>query len=113
VLTYHATYELQGPDAVAAMPGGREWLEVVNRTPERERHFAIHERHCYGFNGADEVAWAAGGDVLLEQATLSGRAKEVRAKLDELAAAGVTEIVYQPVGDIRRELETFLDAAQS
>jgi 5,10-methylenetetrahydromethanopterin reductase len=113
VLTYHATYELQGPDAVAAMPGGREWLEVVNRTPERERHFAIHERHCYGFNDADEVAWAAGGDVLLEQATLSGRAKEVRAKLDELAAAGVTEIVYQPVGDIRRELETFLGAAQS
>lgn len=112
VLAYHASYELQGPEAAAALPGGREWLDVVNRTPERERHFAIHERHCYGLNEADEVAWAAGGDVLLDVATLSGTAEQVRAKLDELAEAGVTEFVYQPVGDIRRELETFLQAAR-
>jgi 5,10-methylenetetrahydromethanopterin reductase len=111
LLAYHATYELQGPEAVTALPGGREWLEVIGRTPEHERHIAVHERHCYGFNAADEVAWAAGGHVLLEQATLSGPAKQVRAKLDELADAGVTEIVYQPVGDIRRELDTFMAAA--
>jgi 5,10-methylenetetrahydromethanopterin reductase len=110
LLAYHATYELQGADAVTALPGGREWLEVIGRTPEHERHIAVHERHCYGFNEADEVAWAAGGHVLLEQATLSGPAKQVRAKVDELADAGVTEIVYQPVGDIRRELDTFIAA---
>jgi 5,10-methylenetetrahydromethanopterin reductase len=86
---------------------------VVNKTPEQERHFAIHERHCYGLNEADEVAWAAGGDVLLDQATLSGTAGQVRAKLDRLAQAGVTEIVYQPVGDVRRELEMFMSAARS
>lgn len=112
VLAYHATYELQGPEAVAGLPGGPEWLEVVNRAPERDRHFAIHERHCYGLNEADEVAWAAGGDVLLDQATLSGTAEQVRAKLQALAAEGVTEFVYQPVGDVPRELEMFIRAAQ-
>lgn len=112
MLAYHATYELQGPDAVAELPGGRAWLDVIGRTPEHQRHFAVHERHCWGMNAADEVAWAAGGSVLLEQATLSGTAKQVRAKLDDLAEAGVTEIVYQPVGDVRRELETFAAAAR-
>jgi 5,10-methylenetetrahydromethanopterin reductase len=28
----------------------------------------------------------------------------------ELAAQGVTELTYQPAGDIRRELEAFADA---
>jgi 5,10-methylenetetrahydromethanopterin reductase len=112
VLAYHATYELQDDDAVAALPGGREWLDVVKRLPPQERHFAVHERHCYGLNEADQVAWAAGGSVLLDRATLSGPAKQVRAKLDEVEAAGVTEIVYQPVGDIERELETFIAAAR-
>jgi 5,10-methylenetetrahydromethanopterin reductase len=37
-------------------------------------------------------------------------AGDVRRKIDDLVANGVTEIVYQPTGDIRRELESFADA---
>jgi hypothetical protein len=51
-------------------------------------------------------------ETLLTTATLSGRADEVRAKVEQLAADGVTELVYQPAGDIQRELETFAAAVE-
>ena len=75
---------------------------------------AVHAGHCVELNKADQAAWDAGGSSLLGSATLSGTPEEVRSKLDELAAAGVTEIVFQPCGpDVRRELERFLEAASS
>ena len=44
--------------------------------------------------------------------TISGTPARVRERLDELAAGGVTEIVFQPCGpDIAGELERFLAAA--
>jgi hypothetical protein len=43
--------------------------------------------------------------------TLTGSAPEVRSKAEQLAEAGVTEIVYQPAGsDIPRELRAFAQA---
>jgi 5,10-methylenetetrahydromethanopterin reductase len=47
---------------------------------------------------------------MLGQVTLTGMAETVLRKVEGLAAQGATEIVYQPIGDIRRELERFADA---
>jgi 5,10-methylenetetrahydromethanopterin reductase len=111
-LAWHGAYEFGGQSAVAEVPGGEAWNEVVNRSPEDLRHLAVHRGHCVELNEADEAAWDAGGSALLRSATLSGTAKEVRDKLGELAEHGVTEIVYQPCGpDVRRELERFHEAA--
>jgi 5,10-methylenetetrahydromethanopterin reductase len=111
-LAWHGAYEFGGQSAVAEVPGGEAWNEVVNRSPEDLRHLAVHRGHCVELNEADEAAWDAGGSSLLRSATLSGTAKEVRDKLGELAEHGVTEIVYQPCGpDVRRELERFHEAA--
>ena len=42
---------------------------------------------------------------------MTGTAAEVRARVVDLAEAGVTEIAYQPAGpDIPRELATFVAA---
>jgi alkanesulfonate monooxygenase SsuD/methylene tetrahydromethanopterin reductase-like flavin-dependent oxidoreductase (luciferase family) len=72
----------------------------------------VHERHLVGLNGADEAAWEAGAHALLKGVTVSGTRDEVRQRLATLAEQGVTEVVYQPAGpDIRRELETFMEAA--
>ena len=109
---FHFAYELGGPPAVMSFPGGNEWLEVVDRTPEVHRHFAVRQDHLMHLNEADTAAWRAGAHELLRTATLSGRADEVRAKVKQLAASGVTELVYHPAGDIRRELETFAAAMQ-
>jgi 5,10-methylenetetrahydromethanopterin reductase len=113
-LAWHGAYEFGGEEAVAGLAGGRAWNEVVNRTPEDRRHLAVHAGHCVELNEADQAAWDSGGSTLLDASTLSGTAEQVRGKLDELAAAGVTEIVFQPCGpDVRRELETFFEAASS
>jgi 5,10-methylenetetrahydromethanopterin reductase len=111
-LAYHATYELYGPDAVTGLPGGPEWLAAIAGRDERERHLDVHVGHCIELNAADRAAWAATGGALLPTTTVTGTAEEVRARIDQLGADGVTEIVYQPVGpDIRRELETMFEAA--
>jgi 5,10-methylenetetrahydromethanopterin reductase len=110
-LAYHATYELFGADAVAGIPGGAEWLAVVNALPVDERHLAVHVGHCIDLNDADRSAWAVTGGALLPGTTVTGTAAEVRARVDDLSAQGVTEIVYQPCGpDIRRELEAMFTA---
>jgi hypothetical protein len=50
---------------------------------------------------------------LPEEFTLSVDASRIRAQLDGLEAASVTEFVYQPKGpNIQRELERFIVATQ-
>ena len=111
-LAYHGAYEFGGPDAVRALPGGADWLAVVDRMPADQRHLAVHIGHCVELSEADDAAWAAGGHAILRDVTLTGTRADVRATLSGLAAKGVTEVVFQPCGpDIRGELERFLDAA--
>ncbi len=111
-LAFHAAYEVNIP--LSDLAGGEQWQTVVNRTPPRERHLAVHEQHCVGLNEADRAAWDAGAHALLEHLTVSGSADQVRQRLADLSAQGVTELVYQPCGpDIRRELEAFMQAAKT
>ena len=111
-LAYHGAYEFNTP--LSELPGGSEWRAVIERTAPGERHLAVHVQHCVGLNEADQAAWDAGGYAMLEQATVSASAEQVAARLGELAAGGVTEVVFQPCGpDIRRELETFMASARS
>ncbi|MQA12072.1 MAG: LLM class flavin-dependent oxidoreductase [Pseudonocardiaceae bacterium] len=113
-LAYHGAYEFGGPDAVRELPGGPEWMDVVDKTPSERRHLAVHAGHCVELNEADQAAWDAGGHSILRDVTISGTREQVRRNLDDLASHGVTEIVFQPCGpDIRAELERFLDAASS
>ncbi len=111
-LAYHGAYEFNTP--LADLPGGTEWAAVIERTAPGERHLAVHVQHCVDLNEADQAAWDAGGYAMLEQATVSGTADQVAARLGELAAGGVTELVFQPCGpDIRRELEAFMATARA
>jgi 5,10-methylenetetrahydromethanopterin reductase len=113
-LAYRGAYEFGGPEAVRGLPGGAEWMEVVEKTPQERRHIAVHAGHCVHLNEADQAAWDAGGHATLQDATISGTRDRVRRRLDELASHGVTELVFQPCGpDTRGELERFLEAATS
>lgn len=113
-LSLHGAYEFGGPEAVRALAGGKEWLEVVQRSPMQRRHLEVHSGHCVELNAADEAAWHAGGSGTLCEVTLSGTREAIRRKLDDYRARGVTEVVYQPCGpDVQRELERFLEVAKS
>lgn len=113
-LAYHATYELYGHDAVGDLPGGPEWLAVVDERALEERHLDVHIGHCIHLNAADDAAWAVTGGALLPQTTVTGTATEVTARIAQLGEQGVTEVVFQPCGpDIRRELEAMFAAASA
>ena len=111
-LAYHAAYEFGGD--VTALPGGDVWLETINETPFGERHLAVHDQHLIGLNRADTAAWAAGSWNAITQTTLTGSANDIGRRVKEIAAQGVTEIIYQPTGpDIPGELAAFYAAARN
>jgi 5,10-methylenetetrahydromethanopterin reductase len=105
-LAYHAAYEFGGD--VTALPAGDVWLDAINQTPPQDRHLAVHDQHLIALNRADTAAWAAGSWKAITQTTLTGRADEVGRRVNEIAAQGITEVIYQPTGpDIAGELEAF------
>lgn len=109
-VVFHASYERGGPEAVDRLPGGRTWRQAVEEVPHERRHLAIHEDHLVAVTARDRPA-VMEGIGLLPAASLTGTASEVRSKVEQLAAAGVTEIAYQPAGaDIPGELERFARA---
>ena len=93
---YHGSYELDGPEAVDALPGGHEWRASVEAVGEDVRHLEIHRGHLTYLNEHDEAAWAAGSWQLLGEFTLTGSRDEIRGRIDELERQGVTELAYQP-----------------
>ena len=110
-LAYHAAYEFGGD--VTTLPAGDVWLDAINQSPPQDRHLAVHDRHLIALNRADTAAWAAGSWRAFGQTTLTGTADEIGRRVGELAAEGITEIIYQPTGpDIPGELETFHAAAR-
>lgn len=113
-LSFHGAYEFGGPEAVRALPGGEQWLEIVEESPRERRHLAVHSGHCVELNTADRAAWYAGGSGTLRDVTLSGTREQIRRRLDDYRSRGITEIVFQPCGPhVQRELERFLDACAS
>ena|ERR1700742_541290 len=112
-LQYHMVYTMQSRDAVLTLPGGAEWLDVIERTPEDKRHLAIHTGHVLEGNEADEAAWKAAAHLSLSQVTWSYPAEQMGAAVRALAGQGVAEVQIQATGsDIRRELETFAAAVR-
>jgi 5,10-methylenetetrahydromethanopterin reductase len=111
-LAYHAAYEFGGD--VTTLPAGDVWLDSINQTPAQDRHFAVHDQHLIALNRADTASWAAGSWQAIPQTTLTGTAHDIGRSVRDIAAQGITEIIYQPTGpDIPAELEAFHTAARS
>jgi 5,10-methylenetetrahydromethanopterin reductase len=109
--TYHAVYEARGAAGVDRLPGGPRWREAVEAVEPERRHLTIHDGHLLRTNPTDEL-FLPRAVHLLPSWTTTGTPAEVRARLDELPSAGITEVAYQPIGpDIDRELRAFADAA--
>ena len=109
-VVYHGSYERGGADAVDGFPGGSTWRTEIEKAPEASRHLAIHEGHLVASNPADRLVLDQ-AVALAGMLTTTGTADEVRAKVQDLASIGVTEVAYQPVGpDIPRELRAFAEA---
>jgi 5,10-methylenetetrahydromethanopterin reductase len=111
-VVYHAQYERGGAEAVDALPGGRAWRESMESAGERRRHIEIHDGHLIHMNEHDDAAWDAGAWRAVRDLSFTGTVAEIRERIDALAERGVTEIAFQPHGDIPTELERFARAAE-
>lgn len=109
-VAYHAMYARGGATAVDALPGGATWRAAVEAVPEASRHLAVHEGHLVHVTDRDRAALAEGAS-LLSTISFTGTASELRDRVAQLAAAGATELAYQPAGpDIPGELERMMAA---
>lgn len=112
-LSYHATYEFGGLDAVRALTGGDVWADVIEATDPPDRHLRVHDQHCVALNDADARAWESGAHSMLREWTVSGTRTEVRERVAGLRDQGITEFVLQPCGDdVRGELTRFKEATE-
>ena len=110
-LAYHATYELSGRDAVPDLPGGAEWLAVVDERPPRNATSTCTSATASTSTRPTRRRGRRRAGALLPQTTVTGTADEVRRRIDQLGEQGVTEVVFQPCGpDVRRELEAMIAA---
>ncbi len=105
---YHFWSENGRP--MSDLPNGEAWVEAYADLPADERHLAIHDRHLIALNERDAPF------ITPEFLTAMGAVfspPQLRARLEEMEAHGLTEIAYQPAGpDIPRELEAFANAVR-
>jgi 5,10-methylenetetrahydromethanopterin reductase len=95
---------------VAALPRGSEWLEMMEQFPAESRHLITHELHVVAVNDHDRPFIDAASAAA---ATFTGTRAALRDRLQQMEAAGATEVMFQPTGsDIERELRAFADMAE-
>jgi 5,10-methylenetetrahydromethanopterin reductase len=100
-VVWHGTYEAAGA-AVDQLPGGKGWREEIERFPASSRHLHVHEGHLVELTERDRRHLAPE----LAGLTFTGTPGQLRERAAQLAAQGVGEIVYWPLGpDLPGELE--------
>jgi 5,10-methylenetetrahydromethanopterin reductase len=103
-VVYHGLWE-RDAHAVDNLPGGADWRARIEHVPPPARHLAVHEDHLVSVTERDRPLLDG---ELLRAFTWTGTRDELRPRLDALEAAGVSEILYAPMGpDVPRELEAF------
>ena len=103
-VVFHGMYEAD-PSLLDAFEGGPQWRDAVEAFPERERHLFTHEEHFVGMTDRDRASVTPD---LIASTTWTGSAEQLRQRLDDTAASGVSEFMYAPMGsDPIRELEAF------
>jgi 5,10-methylenetetrahydromethanopterin reductase len=100
----HGAYEFPWRGGAARVPGGQAWVDAIERVPADRRHLEVHRGHLVELNAHDELVVTP---ELIGAVTFTGTVEELSTRLDALAATGVTEVAYQPAGDIERELRAF------
>jgi 5,10-methylenetetrahydromethanopterin reductase len=105
-VVYHGMYE-GNPEAVDVLPNGAAWRARIEEFPASVRHLAVHEDHLVAVTERDRLLLDG---ELLRAFTWTATAGELRDRLASLEAAGVTEILYAPMGpDVPRELRAFAE----
>lgn len=106
-VAYHAFLEQADP-RLDGFPNAERFLKLAGALPAESRHLELHAGHLTELNDIDRQV--IDGDAMFVT-PLTCQADELVGRLDRLAEQGVTEVSFQPMGDISRELHAFADAA--
>ena len=106
-VAYHAFFE-QKDGRLETFPNAGEFVKLVEQVPEDERHLHVHAGHLTNLNAIDREV-VVGESMFLSPFTL--HAPDVPERIEDMKKQGVTEIAFQPMGDIEREMRAFAQAA--
>ena len=106
-VAYHAFLE-QRDARLEHLPNADRFLDLVDALDPDSRHLDLHAGHLTELNPIDRKV-VTGDSMFITP--LTGPADELPARLEELAAQGITEVAFQPMGDVERELRAFAAAA--
>lgn len=106
-VAYHAFLEQRDP-RLEGFPNAQRFLDLAGELPEPTRHLGIHAGHLTELNAIDRQVVT--GDAMFIS-PLTCHADELPARLDRMAGLGVTEVAFQPMGDVEDELTKFAEAA--
>lgn len=106
-VAYHAFLE-QGDGRLPNLPNADRFLELTGALPERSRHLDLHAGHLTVLNEIDRQV-VTGESIGITPLTC--HRAELPDRLARLADQGITEVAFQPMGDVERELRTFAQAA--
>ncbi len=106
-VAYHAFLE-QNDARLDSLPNGEHFVQLANALDSETRHLALHTGHLTVMNDIDRQV--VNGESMYV-VPLTSHASDFPARIERLAEQGVTEIAFQPMGDIERELHAFAEAA--
>ena len=106
-VAYHAFLE-QRDARLDGLPNADRFLELAGSLPAETRHLDLHAGHLTELNDIDRQVVTP---EALSITPLTCPAAELPGRLERLAGQGVTEVAFQPMGDVERELRAFAGAA--
>jgi 5,10-methylenetetrahydromethanopterin reductase len=106
-VAYHAFLE-QADARLSGLPNAEKFVELAGAVPADVRHLALHEGHLTVMNEIDRAVITP---EAMRIAPLTVPHAELPARLEALASQGITEVAFQPMGEIERELRSFAAAA--
>ena len=107
MVAYHAFLE-QHDARLDRLPNAKRFVELANAVDPGQRHMALHSGHLTELNAIDRQVIT--GEAM-SITPLVCKPAELPERLDGLATQGITEVAFQPMGDVTRELTTFARAA--
>ena len=107
-VAYHAFLE-QRDARLSTLPNADRFAEVTGDRDPDTLHLSLHEGHLTRLNAIDRQVLTPESLCI---APFVCHASEVPERIERLAAAGITEVAFQPMGNIERELRTFAAAAE-
>lgn len=105
-VAYHAFLE-QGDARLSALPNSATFVELANAIPSDRRHLELHRGHLTELNTIDRQVVT--GQAVKTVTPLTGTPAELQERVVQLAAAGITEIAFQPMGDVEAELRAMAE----